>query len=220
MLCAWVVTCQPSLGLLRVSSADWEGACIGSRRREEASLFCVLLSCIFTSVRLNITEVLGKKLSFPSLQYRESHQKVWALYANLSLGANPQFCTHIFLFFLMKVLVLGAGWQFFSRADFTYLFQFHIQWYPVSSLKLPIVRICNLTWKWADSTDQEYIFAGKPAYQHSTRYNIHYIKLPRRAQLNIQLDSFYLRIPHSQVKIRSITPKHSSSCHILSAILT
>lgn len=140
---------------------------------------------------------------------------MWALYAN-GLCANPQFCTHIFLFLLYEGACARAGWQFFSRADFTYLFQFHIQWYPVSSLKLPIVRICNLHMEMGRFYRPGiHLFAGKPALSAQYKiYNIHYIKLPA-GQLNIQLDSFYYVYPTPRVKIPEYYPKHSS-CHILS----
>lgn len=156
------------------------------------------------------------KLSF-SLQYRESHQKC-GLYMQTACVQILSFA-HIFLFLSYEGACARAGWQFFSRADFTYLFQFHIQWYPVSSLKLPIVRICNSHGN-GQILQTRNTSLRLESQLISTQDITYYIKLPRRAQLNIQLDSFYLRIPHSQVKIRSITQKHSLMPHPVEAILT
>ena len=66
ILCAWVVTCQLCLGVLRVSSAEWEGARIGSRRRRRRPHYSVYHSVASSPVfTLNITEILGE--SCPSL---------------------------------------------------------------------------------------------------------------------------------------------------------
>lgn len=198
------------------SKLCWLGGCTHRFQEEveEASLFCVSLSCIFTSVRFEHHRSLGEKLSFPSLQYRESHQKC-ELYMQTACVQILSFA-HIFsFFFLMKVRVLELAGSFSQELILHISFSFIFSGILLVAWNCPLLEYVTHMEMGRFYRPGILLFPGKPAYQHSTRYNIHYIKLPHRAQLNIQLDGFYLRIPHSQVKIRSITPKtfpHAASC--------
>lgn len=198
------------------SKLCWVGGCTHrfQEEAEEASLFCVSLSSIFTSVHFEHHRNLGGKLSFPSLQYRENYQKC-GLYMQMACVQIPNFAQIFSFFFLMKVHILELGGTFSQELILHICFSF------IFSGILLVAWNCSLLAYVAHMEMGRFYrpgilsFPGKPAYQHSTRYNIHYIKLPCRAQLNVQLDGFYLYIPYSQVKIWSVTPKtflHAASC--------
>jgi len=198
------------------SKLCWVGGCTHrfQEEAEETSLFCASLSSIFTSVRFEHHRNLGGKLSFPSLQYRENHQKC-GLYMQMACVQIPNFA-HIFsFFFLMKVHVLELGGTFSQELILHISFSFIFSGILLVTWNYPLLEYVAHMEMGRFYRPGILSFPGKPAYQHSTRYNIHYIKLPCRAQLNVQLDGFYLHIPYSQVKIWSITPKtflHAASC--------
>ena len=106
----------------------WVGRCT-YRFQEEAektSLFWVSLSNIFTRVRFEHHRGLGEKLSFPSLQCRENHQKC-GLYMQMACVQIHNFAHIFFFLFLMKVYVLELTGTF-SQELVLHISVFHIQW--------------------------------------------------------------------------------------------
>ena len=82
------------------------------------------------------------------------------------------------------------------------------------------MRICNSHGNGQILWTRNIPFPRKPAYQHSTIYNIHYIKLPFSAQLNTHLMVFTYVYPTPRSRYGVLLQKHCLMLHSVKAILT